>query len=264
MMRMNKIPRHILSRPFGSGGLLLMLPGVLACLSVDIPSSEITEHPAGGHHILFIGNSLTYTNNLPGTVVGLAKSAGDTIRASSVTLPNFALIDHALGQSNANEVIKSQSWEYVILQQGPTTVGVNRDTLILATKMFDPLVRASGGRIAELMSWPNSSEPHLFNAVRLSFQAAANSVNGVFIPAGDAWRAALEANPQIQLYGGDGYHPGPLGTYLAALVVYEKVTGRDARLLPAQAVVGGVTLSTPEETVRFLQGIAHEAVLRYP
>jgi len=114
------------------------------------------------------------------------------------------------------------------------------------------------------MSWPTSSEPQLFNAVRLSFQAAATSVNGVFMPAGDAWRAALEANPQIQLYGGDGYHPGPLGTYLAALVVYEKVTGHDARLLPAQAVVAGVTLSTPEATVRFLQGIAHDAVLRYP
>ena len=261
------MPTNLLNRIVSyrvRGGLLLLLPAVVACLSLDTPSPDVDELPSGGHHILFIGNSLTYTNNLPATVVGLAASVGDTIRASAVALPNFALIDHALGMSNANDVIKSQQWEYVILQQGPTTVAVNRDTLILATKMFDPLVRASGGRIAEMMSWPTSAEPHLFNAVRASFQAAANAVNGVFMPAGDAWRAALEANPQIQLYGGDGYHPGPLGTYLAALVVYEKVTGHDARLLPAKAVVSGVTLSTPEETVRFLQGIAHDAVLRYP
>src|SRR6185295_10469868 len=102
----------------------LLLPFVAACLSIEEPIPK--ELPAGGHHVLFIGNSLTYTNDLPGTVADLARSVGDTIRVESVALPNFAVIDHALGQSNAVDVIKSQSWEFVVLQQGPTTVGVNR------------------------------------------------------------------------------------------------------------------------------------------
>jgi hypothetical protein len=114
------------------------------------------------------------------------------------------------------------------------------------------------------MTWPSSDSPHLFPAVRATSQAAASSVDGgMFIPAGDAWRAALEEDPSIQLYGPDGYHPGVLGTYLAALVVYEKVTGHDARLLPAVAVVGGATLGASELTVRFLQRIAHETVAKY-
>jgi hypothetical protein len=262
---LNSIKRA--KQSIGRLALFGLFPVLAACLSLDVPGpgeTDLDELPVGGHHVLFIGNSLTYFNDLPGTVAGLAQSVGDTIRAASVALPNFALIDHALGMSNANSVIKSQKWEFVILQQGPTTVLVNRDTLVLATKMFDPLVRASGGRVAELMTWPTSAEPHLFPAVRASFLAAAQSVNGVFMPAGDAWRAALEVNPQLQLYSGDGYHPAPLGTYLAALVVYEKITGHDARLLPARAVVGGVQLNTPEETVRFLQQVAHDAVLRFP
>lgn len=245
--------------------LLALFPALAACLSLDMPTGpNVGQLPAGGHHVLFIGNSLTYTNNLPGTLEALARSVGDTIRAASVSLPNFAVIDHALGQSNAIDVIKSQSWEYVILQQGPTTVGVNRDTLIIASKILDPLARAAGGRIAELMPWPQSNELHLFPAVRASFQAAAQAVNGLFIPAGDAWRAALEARPDTPLYGGDGYHPGPLGTYLAALVAYEKITGHDARKLPGIAVVDGVSLSAPEQTVRFLQQTAHETAARYP
>lgn len=248
---------------FRKASFALTLPVVAACLSVDAPE-PFTPLTPGGHQILFIGNSLTYTNDLPGTVVDLAKSVGDTIRAASVALPNYAVIDHALGLSNAVDVIKAQKWEMVLLQQGPTTTLVNRDTLIIATKALDPYVKAAGGKTAQLMTWPASSSPELFPLVRASSQAAAASVSGgVFIPAGDAWRAALEEQPDLQLYGGDGYHPAPLGTYLAALVVYEKVTGHDARLLPALARVGGATLSVPETTVRFLQRVAHETVARY-
>ena len=252
-----------LSKMARSWGLLVLFPAVAACLSIDVadPGDKL---PDGGVHVLFIGNSHTYTNNLPKTVEDLAKSVGDTIRVATVARPNFALIDHALGLSDAVDVIKSQSWDYVVLQQGPTTLGVNRDTLIIATKILDPLARAAGGVTAQLMAWPESDSRQLFPAVRASSQAAAQSVGGVFIPAGDAWRAALEADPSVQLYGGDGYHPARLGTYLAALVVYERVTGHDARSLPANPNVDGTRLGASEQTVRFLQQIAHETILRYP
>lgn len=239
----------------------LFLPLLAACLSIEDPG--IDDLPEGGHHVLFIGNSLTYTNNLPGTVTDLAASVGDTIRTASVALPNFAVIDHALGQSSALDAIKSQDWEMVILQQGPTTTLINRDTLIIATKLLDPLVKAAGGRTAQLSTWPQSTSPNLFPAVLASSRAAASSVTqGVLIPAGDAWRAALEEDSALPLYGGDGYHPSALGTYLAALVVYEVITGKDARQLPDVARVGGLTLSTRAETVQMLQRIAHEAVVR--
>ena len=256
---------HSARSPIRLLALFLLLPVVAACLSIEGPrTGEVNILPAGGHHVLFIGNSLTYVNDLPGTVEDLASRVGDTVRVAMVALPDFAVIDHALGLSNAVDVIKSQSWEYVLLQQGPTTVGVNRDTLIIATKLLDPFVKTSGGRTAQLMTWPSSDEPALFPQVRLSSQVAAQSVEGgVFIPAGDAWRAALEEDPTLSLYGPDGYHPGYLGTYLAALVVYEKVTGHDARLLPAIAYVSGTNIGVSETVVRMLQRVAHETVIRY-
>ena len=244
-------------------GMVSIAPVLVACLSVEGPPG-IGVLPEGGHHVLFIGNSLTFTNNLPGTVAALARAAGDTIRVGEVALPNFAVIDHAMGMSNAIDVIKSQSWELVVLQQGPTTTAINRDTLIIATKALDPIIKASGGRTAQMMTWPQSDFPQQFPAVRSSSLAASKSVEGgMFIPAGEAWRVALERDPSINLYGPDGYHPGPLGTYLAALVIYEKVTGHDARSLPGTATVGGVTLTAPETTVRFLQSIAHEVVASF-
>lgn len=56
---------------------------------------------------------------------------------------------------------------------------------------------------------------------------------------------------------------GLLGTYLAALVVYERVTGHDARLLTGVAVVGGTKLTVAEPVVRYLQRIANETVVRF-
>ena len=40
--------------------------------------------PSATFRVLFIGNSLTYTNDLPGTVAALGGSAGPTITVASV------------------------------------------------------------------------------------------------------------------------------------------------------------------------------------
>lgn len=253
------------------------MPGMLArvlfafttaatgCLSTSNPLEPLRPIPAGGFHVLFIGNSLTYVNDLPGTLVGLAASAGDTIRAAAVALPDFAVIDHALGLggSRAVEAIKLGGWHTVILQQGPTSQALYRDTLVLAAQLLDPLVRAAGGRTALMMVWPNADQPSLFDPIRISYQTAAAAVGGLFLPVGEAWRAALAEAPGLPLYGPDGFHPGELGTYLAALVIYEEVTGHNPQDLPGQARVAGHALATAELTVRLLQRIAHQTVQRF-
>ncbi|MFL5403137.1 MAG: hypothetical protein ACJ8BF_10015 [Gemmatimonadales bacterium] len=215
------------------------------------------------YHVLFIGNSLTYFNDLPGTVARLASSGNDSIEVESVARPNLALIDHVNGLSDAVQVIRSQAWDYVVLQQGPSSLPISRDTLILATQLLDPDIRASGARTAELMVWPAADNISAFDAVRGSYQAAAQVVDGLFLPAGEAWRATWAVDPTIRLYGPDGYHPSEVGTYLAALVVYEGITGHDAQSLPPNAMAAGHPLDTPPGVVRLLQRAAHETVRRF-
>jgi hypothetical protein len=245
--------------------LLALLTAATGCLSTTNTLEPLRPLPAGGFHVLFIGNSLTYVNDLPGTLVGLAASAGDTIRASSVALPDYAVIDHALGLGGSPAVaaIKLGGWHTVVLQQGPTSQALYRDTLVLAAQLLDPLVRAAGGRTALMMVWPNASQPNLFDPIRVSYQTAAAAVGGIFLPVGEAWRTALAEDPSLPLYGPDGFHPGELGTYLAALVLYEQVTGHNPQDLPGKARVAGHTLGTAESTVRLLQRLAHETVQRF-
>jgi hypothetical protein len=218
---------------------------------------------SGESHVLFIGNSLTYTNDLPGTVATVALAFNDTMQVKMVAAPNLALIDHAAGQTDAIEVLQSQRWDYVVLQQGPTALPLYRDTLILATKWLEPYIHGAGARSAQLMVWPMATKRASFDEVRRSTQLAAKAVDGIFLPAGEAWRAAWSAGSRVALYGADGFHPSPLGTYLTALVIYEGLTGHDVRSLPPRATVGGQRLQLPTATVRLLQQVAHETVVRY-
>lgn len=75
--------------------------------------------------------------------------------------------------------------------------------------------------------------------------------------------AVEAADPQVVLYGRDGFHPAELGIYVAALVLYEGITGKDARSLPGEAVVAGRKLRVSEGSVRLLQQAAHETVARF-
>jgi hypothetical protein len=240
--------------------LLLAGASLAGCLS----AKSIEPLPAGGHHVLFVGNSLTYVNDLPRTVAAIATAGGDTIRVASSTGGNLALIDHLTGSSDAPQRIANDRWEYVILQQGPTPAGICRDSLVLWSKMFEPRIRAAGAQPALLMTWPGATFQSLWDDVRISFQNAATAVNGTFMPAGEAWRAAWKVDPSLPLYGPDGFHPAPAGTYLTALTIYERVTGKDARSLPARAFSNGEEFSLPVETIRLLQRAAHDANAQFP
>jgi hypothetical protein len=241
---------------------LALICGIAGCAGGRSPSAPPPARPSV-YRVLFIGNSLTYTNDLPGTVAAMALAAGDTIQTQTVAAPNLALIDHVAGQTNAVEAIKSGHWDYVVLQQGPTPLPLYRDTLILATKWLQPYIRDAGARSAQLMVWPSATKRATFDEVRRSSQLAAKAVGGVFLPAGEAWRAAWSAGPRIALYGPDGFHPSELGTYLTALVVYEGLTGRDVQTLSPRITVAGKRLQIPTATVRLLQRVAHETVVRF-
>jgi hypothetical protein len=124
--------------------------------------------------------------------------------------------------------------------------------------MYDTLVRNNGGQPALFMTWPSTGSATTFDDVRISFEDAAIAVAGVFLPAGEAWRAAWELNPALPLYASDGFHPSQTGTFLAALEIYERISGRDARTLPKSV------LNAPDSIITQLQNAAHTANQRYP
>jgi hypothetical protein len=238
-----------------------MLFAMAACVGTRNPGL-LEAHPPSGLHVLFIGNSLTYVNDLPLTVSNLAALSGDTVRTAQVAFPDYALEDH-VAQGDAVRAISLGGWQYVVLQQGPSSLESSRQNLITWTKYFDRIIRPSGARTALYMVWPSINNFSTFSRGIDSYQLAAQAVNGLLLPGGAAWLTALAKDSTLQLYARDGFHPSGLGTYLVALVIYERLTGRDARDLPPKVWVGGATFSVPDSTVRLLQNSAHETNARF-
>lgn len=184
----------------------------------------------GPTRILFIGNSLTYANDLPAMVCALARSTGRQAICETVAKPDYGLEEH-WNDRDARAAI-TRGWDVVVLQQGPSALPESRRLLIAYTKRFDAEIKKTGARTALYMVWPSRARRGDFPGVGQSYAAAAKEVNALLIPAGDAWRAAWAADAKLPLYDADGFHPSPSGTYLAALVAYEQIFGASPPATP--------------------------------
>ena len=240
--------------------LLTLAAQLAACQRSTAPAIDPSTP-----RILFVGNSLTAANDLPGLVRAIAGAAGWPVVVESVTGNGLALIDHLTGSTDAARRISDGNWRTVILQQGPTTVGLCRDSLVLWSQMFRALAQPVHAEVALFMPWPSDGGSEVaFDAVRTSYQQAAFATSGIFLPAGEAWRSARRTDPTIAVYGPDQFHPSSVGSYLAALTIFERLSGVDVRTLPAIATTSGSPLSLTEATVRLLQAAAHDANTRFP
>jgi hypothetical protein len=218
--------------------------------------------PGAAARVLFIGNSYTYSADVPGIVQALGDAVGDSIYVETVAGPNMALIDH-WHDGAALAAVRRGGWDFVVLQQGPSSVEVNRDTLRLGTQLFATEIAKIGGRPALFSAWPQQSRPQDFTRAIESYRLAAADVNGVFLPVASAWLAAWQRLPSVELYS-DGLHPSVEGAYLAALVIYSSLRGTSPRLLPLGAELRtGATVELVPETASVLKSAAAE-VLGYP
>ncbi|MBX3173665.1 MAG: hypothetical protein KF709_04595 [Gemmatimonadaceae bacterium] len=239
--------------------LASLLVGVLGCLPLGLPDPKIPR-AVGDRAVLFIGNSHTYVNDLPGMVRWMARQVGDTgLRTGEVSAPNFALEDHlAIGQ--AAKALQDSRWKWVVLQQGTSALPESQANLEYYTRIFGPAIREAGADPVLYQIWPFASRRFDADAALTSYWNAAFAVQGILAPAGDAFTAALESDPPINVYHDDGLHASPLGTYLAAAVIYARLAGVSPESLPATFPSGSVDSAT----VRALQRAASTALARSP
>ncbi|MCB9378217.1 MAG: hypothetical protein H6511_05565 [Holophagales bacterium] len=219
---------------------------------------------ASARRVLFVGNSLTYANDLPAMVAALSRRGGGepALEVEAATLPNASLEDH-WAKKEALRAIERGGWSAVVLQQGPSSLPENRANLVAWTKRFAKRIRAIGARPALYTVWPAAARAGDFPRVEASYAAAAEAVDGLLLPAGAAWRAAWRRDPDLPLYASDGFHPSPLGTYLAAIVIEAALTDRPPRDGAIEIALAGGALSIPAERARLLADAAAEALAKH-
>ena len=118
--------------------------------------ASVALSPSEPMHVLFVGNSLTATNDLPAQVAALAKAAGHRLETDAVIQDGFSLEDH-WKRGAALSAIASGRWDVVILQQGPSSLPESQAHLREWTARYAALARKAGTRAGLLTVWPESA-----------------------------------------------------------------------------------------------------------
>ncbi len=208
---------------------------------------------AGKLRVLFIGNSYTYFNDLPGLVERLSAAAGRPVEARSVVEPGASLERHwSVGL--ALRKIQQGGWDFVVLQEASGRSLTDRKGMFGHARAFDAEIRKQGGRTILFLTWAAQAQPETQAEITRAHEELARELGAQVAPVGPAWQKVVQRNPNMELYLPDGSHPSLAGSYLGACVFLAVFYGeRPAKPLPP---IGPLS----PEAARYLQDVAWEAV----
>lgn len=207
--------------------------------------------------VLFIGNSLTYYNDLAGLVQAFAAREPRPLYIDAVTFP-LASLDYHWRRTPAREKIRQGHWDLVILQQYSTAPADRPRETVEQYQRFAPEVARIGAKPIIFQNWTRAGRERDYDRMAATYQQVQQSIGGTIAPIGEAWRIARRDRPDIKLFEPlDDRHPTVAGTYLTACVLYRTLYGKPAAGLPTE--LEGLKLAPA--TARALQTIADQVAI---
>ncbi|MCU0611705.1 MAG: hypothetical protein MUE60_07960 [Candidatus Eisenbacteria bacterium] len=238
---------------------------------------------AGSFSVVFLGNSHTYFNDLPGLVQSLAEAGGDTVIAASSTPGGCSFSyppnAHLLTPSSI-ALLEAGGWDYVVLQEQSQIpcIPYLRDSYMYPGAMaLDSIAHAHTPCCVTVfyMTWGHNhhgpwvetfggfASPEFadYDAMQDSVTAAyvrlADSLSTPVAPVGVAWQNAYHGGiPLDLLFNADQYHPALAGSYLAACVFY-------ATLFQKSPLGLSFNAGLDQSLVEMLQAVADSTVMPY-
>ena len=259
-----------------TSGLMLVLLLLSSCATSGptptpippAPTPPTTPTGTGTTRVLFVGNSLTFVNDLPGVFAELARSGGLEVEVAMSAQGGWTFADHATSVVTLAK-IEQQDWDFVSLQEQSTLPALadrRQEQMIPAVRILDEKIRAGGATTVLFMTWGRrDGQPgagfqdfgEMSAHLQAGYMEVAKELDLWAAPVGVAWQHALAQEPQLSPWQGDGLHPAQEGTYLSACVFYAVLFWQSPEGLSYR---GGL----PEDTARFLQAVAAETALQDP
>ena len=190
------------------------------CYSVCCTSFASPTNSKEKLRILFVGNSLTYTNDLPQLVKNAAKAKGIKVSVEMIAFPNYALIDH-WADGVVQRKLEAKKYDYVIFQQGPSSQSEGKGLLLDYGKKYSELSVQNGSHPCFFMVWPSRQYYHTFDGVIANYTEVAKVNDATLIPVGTIWKQYFDLTENYDYYGFDGFHPSLKGSEKAAEVIVQ-------------------------------------------
>lgn len=209
----------------------------LACIVATLCITTYAQQHT--KRVLFLGNSYTYSNNLPQMLADAALSAGDTVLHDSNAPGGYTFEGHSTNATSLSKIAQG-TWDYVVLQEQSQLPSfpdfqVQSDVYPFAAILNDSILAANpctetvffmtwgrkNGDASNCANWPPvCSYEGMDSLLNLRYRIMADDNEALVSPAGAVWNYIRETAPQIELYNPDESHPSVAGTYAAACTFY--------------------------------------------
>ncbi len=194
--------------------------------------------------VLFLGNSYTYTNNLPQLVTNMSSDVGYKLVTDNNNIGGYTLENH-LNDATSLAKIRKGNWDYVVLQEQSQIPSINyyRDNSMLPAgiRLADSIRKYNScARIITFMTWGRryggqqcdpsgtycslafNSFNEMQDSITASYNLLSNLIQAPIAPVGEAWRKVL-SNSSYVLHTSDNSHPTLEGSYLAACTLFSSI-----------------------------------------
>jgi hypothetical protein len=170
-------------------------------------------------NILFIGNSFTQRNDLPGLFARMAEARGHELRHTLISAGGASLRQH-WNAGKAPRAIESGGYDRVVLQEQSTLPVKNAARFAENVRLFDPAIKAAGAKTVLYLTWARAHAPESQQLLTDAYTSIGAELGATVVPAGEAWRRFLAQHREPVLHDKDQSHPALAGTYLAACAFY--------------------------------------------
>lgn len=210
---------------------------------------------------LFLGNSYTFYNDVPGQVAAMAQERGVELRPEAIVEGGADWSAHATRLGGLERIAAGP--DVVILQGRSTDPLLEPGRFERYGRLLGEAAIAAGARVVLFQTWAwapdhdayrrrwSGRSPEAWLAkVREAYDGLARDLGATVAPVGEAWARARREHPSLDLHDADRHHASPLGSHLAACVLLRTLTSIDPREVGARPPEVG------EEESRTLKSIA--------
>ncbi len=217
-------------------------------------------------NILFVGNSITYFNDMPILFQDIANSKGKNVVTQMYAPGGTGFVNHVV-DDNVYSLFRNTAWDAVVLQPGtgesagaswPVNTTIERGQILIdSIKKYSPCAKVLLYEIPYGVPSPETYNTYfrIQTQMRDSITKMADNLHISFVPAGECTRMHYTAQQDLLLHGSyNDVHPNLNGSYLVASAMFatifqEPVTGTTS--------YGGV----PQATAEYFHGIVDQIVL---
>lgn len=223
--------------------------------------------------VLFIGNSITYYNDMPQTFEDISNSLDDTTKVTMYAPGGTGFANH-VADNNVYNLFRQANWDNIVLQPGtgdsggaevggtPIETTLTRiRTLLDSIYFYNPCVQVLFNEIsngvysssaADLLTYNNSMDLIFSNTEYFS-----DSTNLPMAPVGEVFRTQWNNNLDNLLWVSNGnIHPNEKGSYIAACTIYATIFNKPSE---GSLVINNLD---PDEATHF-QHISDSIVLQH-